>query len=52
MKVKCILDIPDFTVDKFYDVVKVDDDGDIWVIDDEGVLFFMFPDECVFVTEG
>lgn len=51
MKVKCISEIAYFTKDKVYDVVDIDNDGDIWVEDDQGDAFFMFPDECEVVEE-
>lgn len=47
MKAKCIVDIECFTLNKVYDVVEIDADGDIWVeADDDGDRFFMFADEC------
>lgn len=38
-----------FTVGKVYDVIRVDHEGDIWVTDDDGHEFFLYPDECVYV---
>lgn len=50
MKVKCTSDIDFFTNGKIYEVYKIDNDGDIWVKqDDTGHQFFMHPRECEFV---
>lgn len=47
MKAKCIADIACFTLNKVYNVVEIDEDGDIWVkADDDGDRSFMFADEC------
>lgn len=50
--VRCIVDSEDFTKGKIYDVSYIDNDGDIWVKqDDTGHEFFMFPDECEFIGD-
>lgn len=47
MKAKCIVEgIGDFTFGRVYDVDHIDHDGDVWVLDDNGDFFFMYPDEC------
>lgn len=51
MKAKCIGNVPYFTNGKLYDVDHIDDDGDIWVIDDVGDLFFLYPNECELIKE-
>lgn len=53
-KVKCVrieLGSSCLTVGKVYDVIAVDEDGDIWIIGDVGDEFFMYPRECE-VVEG
>lgn len=52
MKAKCIIDVPFFTVGKVYDVNYIDDDGDVWVVQDDcGDEMFFFPDECELIEE-
>lgn len=34
------------TIGKLYEVIKIDTDGDIWIIDDTGDAYFMYPREC------
>lgn len=49
-KVKCMTkDDGEFTFGKIYDVDRVDSDGDIWVIADDGNPFFFYRDEVEFV---
>lgn len=45
-KVRCILDTPYFTKGKEYYVIKVDENGDVWTIDDDGDRLYMYPEEC------
>lgn len=52
MKAKCIVDIDYFTLGKFYDVVEIDEDGDVWTFDDRGYPFFMFPEECEVIRDN
>lgn len=51
MKVKCIGEVAYFTAGMIYDVDHIDDEGDIWVIDDMGDLFFLYPNECEVIEE-
>lgn len=46
MRVKCIGQAPYFTFDKIYEVDHIDDDGDVWVKDDQGDSMFLYPYEC------
>lgn len=46
-QVKCIVEIPYFTVGKLYDFSHIDSQGDVWVKeDDDGHAMFFYPDEC------
>lgn len=52
MQVKCTnIEIGEdyLTVGKVYDVIEIDESGDIWIIDDIGTKYFMYPRECEFV---
>ena len=47
MKAKCIVNYDaDLTYEKVYDVIRIDEDGDVWIIDDSGDEYFMYPSEC------
>lgn len=47
MRVKCTdAELNCVTVGKIYHVGWVDDDGDFWIIDDNGEEFLMFSYEC------
>lgn len=38
------------TVGKLYEVTGVDGCGDIWIIDDTGTSYFLYPSECEVVA--
>jgi hypothetical protein len=50
IKIECGDDV--LTVGKVYDILRIDSDGDIFIIADDGERYFLYPSEAEILEDG